>query len=235
MSGFNGSGGSEYDAIFLDVDGTLTWVDLDVEGYASDLAPYCPGGLSASEARGPVWQSIKTHIRENINYRTTEELRAFKRRNALQTAGTLGIRAPEKLLVEVADRRMVFTPYPESETVLRELKATGIPLYIVSNWDILLRDVLDDLGWLGFFEGIIASAVVGLEKPDPGIFREALRLSGTEPSRTIHVGNDSNADVLGASEAGLDTFFVDRKGEGEVPGATFTGPDLTTLVDAVRG
>ena len=29
-----------YDTVFLDVDGTLLWVDMDVEGYVRDLAPY---------------------------------------------------------------------------------------------------------------------------------------------------------------------------------------------------
>lgn len=231
----SGSGEMKYDAVFLDVDGTLTWLDLDVEGYAADLAPYAPGGLSAEDARGPAWRSVKTHIRENINYRTAEELREFKIRNAADAAGTLGVEAPEHLLAEISDRRIILNPYAESEAVLEDLKATGLPLYVVSNWDVLLEGVLDDLGWLDYFEGIIASAAVGSEKPDPGIFEEALRLSGTEVSRTIHVGNDRTADILGASKAGLDTFFVDRKGEGEAPGATYFGPDLTTLVDAVRG
>lgn len=231
----SGSGEAKYDAVFLDVDGTLTWLDLDIEGYAADLGSYSPGGLSAERARGPVWRSIKTHIRENINYPTAEELRVFKMKNAADTANTLGIEAPEHLIAEVSDRRMIFNPYPESEAVLEDLKATGVPLYIVSNWDVLLEEVLGGLGWLGYFDGIIASAVVGSEKPEPGIFEEALRLSRTEPSRTIHVGNDRVADVIGASEAGLDTFFVDRKDEGMVPGATYSGPDLTTLPEALRG
>lgn len=226
-------GEARYDAVFLDVDGTLTWVDLDVEGYATELSPYTPDGLSADDAREPVWQSIKTHIRENINYRTAEELRDFKRKNALKTADTLGIEAPVEVLAEVSDRRIIFTPYPETQAVLDALRVTGIPLYIVSNWDVLLEEVLEDLGWLGYFEGVIASAAVGSEKPDSGIFEEALRLSGTEPSRTIHVGNDRTADILGASGAGIDTFFVDRKGEGRVPGATYVGEDLSPLPEVL--
>ena len=33
-----------YDAVFLDVDKTLLWVDVDVEGYVKDLAPYATNG-----------------------------------------------------------------------------------------------------------------------------------------------------------------------------------------------
>ncbi len=35
----SGSGEMKYDAVFLDVDGTLTWLDLDVEGYARSWQP----------------------------------------------------------------------------------------------------------------------------------------------------------------------------------------------------
>jgi putative hydrolase of the HAD superfamily len=34
-----------YDAVFLDVDKTLLYVDLDVGGYVEDLAPYATRGL----------------------------------------------------------------------------------------------------------------------------------------------------------------------------------------------
>ena len=34
---------TRYDAVLLDVDGTLLWVDLDVDGYVEDLSPYAEG------------------------------------------------------------------------------------------------------------------------------------------------------------------------------------------------
>ncbi|AHY46443.1 HAD-SF-IA-v3: HAD hydrolase, family IA, variant 3 [Rubrobacter radiotolerans] len=226
--------GSRYDAVFLDVDGTLTWVDVDVEGYVRELSGYANGSLSAEAARGPVWRSVKTHIRENINYPDADALRAFKRKNALATAGELGISAPEDLLAAVADRRILFRPFPEAEPVLQELKDLGLPLYIVSNWDVLLEEVLEGLGWTHYFDGVVASAAVGSEKPEAGIFQAALRLSGTEPSRTVHVGNDASADIEGARRAGLDSFFVDRKGEGNPARATYAAPDLTSLPGVLR-
>ena len=41
-----------YDAVFLDVDGTLLWVHLDVEGYVKDLAPYATNGSLTVERAG---------------------------------------------------------------------------------------------------------------------------------------------------------------------------------------
>ena len=84
-----------YDAVFLDVDGTLLWVDLDIEGYVEDLAPYSGnGGLTTEKVAGPVWGSLRRHIDENIQHRTEEGLAGFRLRNAQMTAAELGIKAP---------------------------------------------------------------------------------------------------------------------------------------------
>ncbi|MDQ4106068.1 MAG: HAD family hydrolase [Actinomycetota bacterium] len=224
--------GRFYDAVFLDVDGTLLWVDLDVRGYVEDLAPYSTNGpLTVERAAGPVWAGMKEHISQNIHHRTREDLDRFKRRNQQRAARTLGLDAPPDLLAEVSERRISFNPYPESETVMEELRGMGLKLYVVSNWDVLLEEVLEELGWMPYFEGVIASAVVGIEKPAAGIFEEALRASGVPQGRVVHVGNDPEADVRGAANSGLDAVFVNRGGDEEAPEATATIPDLRPLPD----
>jgi putative hydrolase of the HAD superfamily len=111
----------------------------------------------------------------------------------------------------------------------------GLKPYVVSNWDVLLVEVLKDLGWMRYFDGVIASGVVGVEKPDPRIFEEALRVSGVASERAIHVGNDPISDIRGAAEAGIDTVLVDRRGNIEVPEATFAIPDLDSLPGLLEG
>jgi putative hydrolase of the HAD superfamily len=225
-----------YDAVFLDIDGTLLWVDLDIEGYVEDLAPYSGnGGLTTEKVAGPVWGSLRRHIDENIQHRTEEDLAGFRLRNAQMTAAELGIQAPAEVLTEVAERRISFNPYAESEAVLRRLWEMGTKVIAVSNWDIELVKVLDALGWSPYFDGVIASAAVGIEKPDSEIFEEALRVSGVSRDRVVHVGNDPITDVKGASEAGLDTVFVDRRGNLRAPEATFVVPDLNSLPGIVEG
>lgn len=228
--------GVRYDAIFLDVDGTLLWTDLDVEGYVADLAPYARGGeLTVERAAGSVWASMKRHIQQNIEHRTEEALAGFRRRNAGITASALGIEAPVEVLAAVAERRISFNPYPESERVMEDLRAMGCRLYAVSNWDLLLEEVLQTLDWMDYFESVVASAVVGVEKPDPGIFEEALRVSGSPKERTVMVGNDPATDIRGASGFGLDAVMIDRKGNSKVAEATVTLPDLNGLPELVRG
>jgi putative hydrolase of the HAD superfamily len=225
-----------YDAVFLDIDGTLLWVDLDIEGYVEDLAPYSDNGsLSTESVAGPVWGSLRRHIEGNIGFQTVEDLEDFKRRNARMTAAEIGVQAPIEVLAEVAQRRISFNPYPESEDVLSRLKEMGAKLYAVSNWDIELVKVLDDLGWSGYFDDVIASAVVGVEKPEGEIFEEALRIANVSRDMAVHVGNDPITDIEGASRTGIDTVLVDRRGTIDAPQATFVLPDLNDLPGIVEG
>lgn len=225
-----------YDTVFLDVDETLLWVDMDVEGYVEDLAPYATDGrLTIEEARGPIWESLRNHINENINYQTEEELTEFRRENARQTAHTLGVDAPTEVLTKVWERRILFTPYPESEEVMEELVDMGVHLYAVSNWDVKLEEVLDDLGWIRYFSGVVASAMVGSEKPEKTIFEKALRLAGVPRDRVVHVGNDPVSDVRGATASSIDAVLVDRGGRLEAPQAVAILPDLRGLPALVRG
>lgn len=225
-----------YDAIFLDVDKTLLWVDVDVEGYVQDLESYSTNGtLTVEEARGPLMESLQKHINENINYPTEEELAKFRRENARETADALGLDVPTDVLTGVLERRIHFTPYPESEEVMEELISMGLPLYAVSNWDVALEDVLDELDWTRYFSGIVASAKIGSEKPEQDIFEEALRVAGVPRERVVHVGNDPVSDVQGAASCGIDAVLVDREGGLEAPEAVATLPDLRGLPAFVRG
>jgi putative hydrolase of the HAD superfamily len=224
-----------YDAVFLDVDRTLLWVDVDVEGYVEDMAPYATNGsLTVEEARGPLLESLQKHISQNIHYPTEEALAEFRRENARRTAEALGLDAPTEFLAKVLEKRIPFNPYPESEAVMEKLVETGLPLYVVSNWDVELEGVLEDLGWLRYFSGIVASAKVGAEKPAGGIFEEALRVAGVSPDWVIHVGNDPVSDIRGAA-AGIDAVLIDREGDLEAPEAMAALPDLRGLPALVRG
>ena len=225
-----------YDAVFLDVDRTLLWMSLDIEGYVEDLAPYTANGpLTVEKARKPLRESLRRHIVENINYRTEEALAGLRWENAGRTARALGLQAPPEVLIEVSDRRIHFNPYPESEELMDELIRMGLPLYVVSNWDVALRRVLGDLGWTRYFSGVVASAKVGSEKPAKGIFEETLSLAGVPRDRVVHVGNDPVADVWGAASCGIDAVLVDREGGVEAPEAVAILPDLRGLPALVRG
>jgi putative hydrolase of the HAD superfamily len=223
-----------YDTVFLDVDGTILWVNFDLEGYVKDVSPYARNGeLTVENAAEPVWDGLREHMNHNVHYPTEEELEGFKVRNAAVTARKLEVDASPEMLVRVTDERLSFNPYPESESVLQELKDMGLTLCVVSNWDAQLELVLEGLGWTGYFDAVVASAKVGVEKPEAEIFETALEVCGAERGRTVHVGNDPVSDVAGAAACGIDRVLVSRKGE-EVPEAVAVIPDLRPLPGLLR-
>ena len=90
------------------------------------------------------------------------------------------------------------------------LKKRGVVMGVISNWDSRLISTLENIGLARYFDFILPSAVVGSAKPDNKIFEEALRLSGTPPQETCHIGNEVRTEVVGAREAGIHPILLDR-------------------------
>jgi len=101
--------------------------------------------------------------------------------------------------------------YPDAIPVLRELKARGYRLGVVSNWEEWLDQLLAALGMSDVFEVIVASGSFGRAKPDPSIFWEALRALDVRPDAAVHVGDSLRDDVCGAQAAGIRAILVDRR------------------------
>lgn len=82
------------------------------------------------------------------------------------------------------------------------LRARGLALAVVANWDVSLHEHLREHGLSSSFDTIITSAETGLRKPDPGPFRAALEQLGVRPQRALHIG-DQPADEDGAAAVGM--------------------------------
>jgi putative hydrolase of the HAD superfamily len=85
---------------------------------------------------------------------------------------------------------------------LPSLRARGLELAVVANWDCALAEHLERLGLAQYFTTVVTSAEAGAAKPDPAIFQTALERLGVAASRAVHVGDD-RADEDGAAAAGL--------------------------------
>jgi putative hydrolase of the HAD superfamily len=116
-----------------------------------------------------------------------------------------------------------FRAYPEVPAVLAELGAAGIARVVVSNWDVSLRGVLDDLELTPLLDGIVISAEAGVAKPDPAIFELALALAGVPAGAAVHVGDTREEDFAGACAAGLLAIHLDRSGADPDAMASLTG------------
>lgn len=100
--------------------------------------------------------------------------------------------------------------FPEAVPVLRELRARGFRLGVVSNWEEWLEDLLLALEVHTLFDVIVASGPFGRAKPDPSIFARALELAGATAAEAVHVGDNPRDDVEGARVAGIRPILIDR-------------------------
>jgi len=103
----------------------------------------------------------------------------------------------------------VWELYPEVPEVLEQLRPR-FQLAIISNFDGRLRFILQHLGISNYFSYIFISSELGADKPDPEIFRRALKLIHLNADEVLHVGDDPERDWNAASAAGLSVFRLDR-------------------------
>jgi len=61
-------------------------------------------------------------------------------------------------------------------------------------------------GILQFFDKVITSESVGVKKPNPKIFHHAMELAETSATNSIMIGDNYEADILGAKQVGMQTI-----------------------------
>jgi putative hydrolase of the HAD superfamily len=97
---------------------------------------------------------------------------------------------------------LVFRPAAGVGPAIAAMRARGLKLAVVSNWDCSLPERLEELGLRKHFDAVVTSAEAGVPKPDPRVFRLALERLGAPASRALHVGDEA-ADEHGAIAAGM--------------------------------
>jgi putative hydrolase of the HAD superfamily len=118
----------------------------------------------------------------------------------------------------------IFEEVPEVLTALQE---KGVRMVVVSNWDERLPVLLENLGLARFFDRIVYSGGVGVEKPFAEIFQHALRELSLPPQEVVHIGDRVREDVEGARGVGMQSIHLNRHSErGDLQ-------DLRPLVDLV--
>jgi putative hydrolase of the HAD superfamily len=103
----------------------------------------------------------------------------------------------------------VWELYSEVQDVLKQLQPR-FQLAVISNFDGRLRFILQHLGISSFFGHIFISSEIGADKPDPEIYRRALKVIDLKPNDVLHVGDDPKRDWKAASVAGLSIFRLHR-------------------------
>src|SRR5262249_44501585 len=101
---------------------------------------------------------------------------------------------------------------PTAAEALALARERGVRTAVISNSSGSVRTMLERLGLLTSLEFVLDSAIVGVEKPDPRIFRIALERAGLEPGEAVYVGDIYSIDVQGARAAGMRAVLLDPGG-----------------------
>ncbi len=100
--------------------------------------------------------------------------------------------------------------FPETVSALARLKAQGLELGIISNFDSRLFTVMRGLGIADSFDTVTISSLAHAAKPAPQIFRMALEKHAIDPEEALHIGDSLRDDIEGATNAGLRALLLDR-------------------------
>src|SRR5262245_51074790 len=104
----------------------------------------------------------------------------------------------------------------------------------------LVRRELEELGVADRVDRIVLSGEVGVRKPAPAIFENALAQLGLDPLEAVFVGDRLVDDIAGAAGVGMSTvqalwFRADEGGEVEPDFLAFTPADVLTAVKRLGG
>jgi putative hydrolase of the HAD superfamily len=203
--------------VTLDALGTLVTFEPPAPLLRAELRERLGLEVSEDRAKAAIRAEIayyRAHLHEG---RAADALADLRRRCAEAMRPALGTDAPTDALTAALLAALRFRAYPDAVPALRALRALGLRLVVVSNWDVSLHDRLEETGLAPLLDGAVASAELGHAKPDRAAFAHALDLAGAPPEAALHAGDSPREDVEGALAAGLRAVLVVRDGAPRPP------------------
>jgi FMN phosphatase YigB (HAD superfamily) len=185
-------------AVTIDAFGTLVELRDPVPALAAALERY---GVDADPP------SIFRAFRAEVEYyvprshtgRDAPTLAALRVESARVFLSALGVSLDAREFAPAFVGALEFELVPQAREACDALTRRHVPVAVVSNWDIGLRE---HLGRLELDLPVVTSADAGMPKPDPAIFLLALERLGASATDAVHIG-DSAADEEGARAAGM--------------------------------
>jgi putative hydrolase of the HAD superfamily len=231
-------------AVLFDWGGTLMqdeWSDeIALEGHAAGIAALSRDGL-------PTGEEFTLHLAETFPIAGEDEIDiAAVMRSSFAHHGVDLEDDDLRLFLRTAHD--VWASYyslaASTHALLEALRTRGLRLALVSNTaspEWLLRPVLERQGLVERLDAIVLSSEVGKRKPHPAIFERAVAELDVQPDEALFVGDRLDADVAGASRAGMRTVQAlwfradDAQVEVEPDFEAFTQMDVLNAVDRLIG
>lgn len=147
-------------------------------------------------------------LREQMTVPPATNLEFYRRFNA-ELLARLDIPAKDEIILGIyeACHKLPWVAFEDIET----LNSIECQIGILSNWDLSLRSKLSDLIPVQFDE-IVVSGEVGVSKPDPKIFMEALAIANRNASEVAIVGDSLRLDITPTTSLGWTAILYDPHG-----------------------
>ncbi|HEX4999738.1 MAG TPA: HAD-IA family hydrolase [Terriglobia bacterium] len=217
---------SNYDAVLFDAAETL----FTTRGTVGDLYAASARDFGSSATPAEIQEAFDRQFRRSgpVDRRTEKEWWKGVVQRVFTDVGM--VNDFDGLFERIYDRFRDaggWSLFPETVETLSALKAKGLKLGIISNFDSRIYSVLDALEIRPFFDTVTISSESGFAKPHPGIFQSALRALAVAPWRALFVGDSLSDDVEAGDKAGLATVLLDRNNR--YAGISF--PRIQTLAE----
>jgi len=119
---------------------------------------------------------------------------------------------------------------PGALDVLADLKGRGHRIIILTNgFDEVQRIKVNNSGIAPFVDRVLTSDELGFKKPDARCFAAAFDIAECAPNNTWMIGDDFQADIMGAAAVGMRQVYFDRYGDRDEQQAT-TGCEPTVTI-----
>ncbi len=203
---------SRFAAVWLDAGGVLVLPDPTVLG---PLLAYYGGTTDVDSHRRAHYAAMAVKSAQGAEERDWREYdRAYVRSVGIDDGD---IDEAASVLGHARTAALWRWPIPDSIGALAALAAAGVPLGVVSNASGQIEAMLrrSRVCQVGPGDGVdvrcvIDSAVVGVAKPNPGIFDfAAAHFDGVDRARICYVGDSVTMDIAGALTAGLHPILLD--------------------------
>lgn len=136
----------------------------------------------------------------------------------------------EVTLSHAEERRLLdsyrrLPPFNDVAGGLEQLRSAGLAMHAFSNGrQVEVRELLNNAGISGYFQGVVSADDVRSFKPDPAVYQHFLSVAGCDADEAWLISSNP-FDVIGAKSAGLHAAWV-RRTEEAVFDPWDLGPDL---------
>ncbi len=206
-------------AVFFDLGETLVTQNIEDNMVTKRALQVIARMIPKGERRGDLYRIYQRGYKVNQALRLKHQVEipiqtwmTHLLRRALQ-------RDPDQRLVQRAVRVVAryrganALAFKDARPSLEKLSRQRVRLGVISNISSheVALNILKHVGLETYFDKVVTSALVGVRKPDPGIFRYALFQFGLRPEQAAHVGDSEAMDVRGAKAVGLRTILVSKR------------------------